>query len=87
MVTYGVAYSVIVGNVDLQQHNPKMIYNPPQYLGCSGNSKNFTGYHALSAVGWGHDEESDIDYAIMRNSWGTDWGDDGYFKLALRDDW
>lgn len=50
---------------------------------CNEQSANFTGYHAVNAVGWGHDEDLGIDYAIMKNSWGEDWGDGGYFKMAL----
>ena len=85
MVSMGVTYSVMIGNVGLQQFDATKIYNPP--YDCSVKSANFTGYHAVSAVGWGHDEESATDYAIMRNSWGEDWGNaDGYFKVALKED-
>ena len=87
MVSFGIAYSVMIGNVDLQQFNANKIYNPIDRHECSVKSANFTGFHAVSAVGWGHDEESNTDYAIMRNSWGEDWGGDGgFFKVALRQD-
>ena len=36
-------------------------------------SEDFTGYHAVAAVGWGHDSETNKDYAIMKNSWGRNW--------------
>lgn len=37
--------------------------------------------HAVLAVGFGTDE-SEKDYYIVKNSWGTDWGDSGYIKMA-----
>ena len=39
--------------------------------------------HAVQTVGWGHDDASNLDYFIMRNSWGTKWGDQGYMKIAV----
>jgi len=36
--------------------------------------------HAVVLVGWG--TESGLDYYILRNSWGTSWGESGYMKLA-----
>lgn len=39
--------------------------------------------HAMAAVGYGYDEETDLWYAIIRNSWGPGWGEDGYARVAL----
>ena len=36
--------------------------------------------HAVAAVGYG--TETDKDYYIVRNSWGKDWGEDGYVRIA-----
>ena len=37
--------------------------------------------HELAIVGWGLDEETGTEYWIGRNSWGTYWGDYGFFKI------
>ena len=39
--------------------------------------------HATNVVGYG--EENGQAYWIMRNSWGTGWGDEGYMKVAIVD--
>ena len=40
--------------------------------------------HAVVAVGWGTSKDAmgnDLPYWILRNSWGTMWGEAGYFKV------
>jgi C1A family cysteine protease len=37
--------------------------------------------HATNVVGWG--TSGSMDYWIMRNSWGSSWGEDGYMRLEI----
>lgn len=37
--------------------------------------------HAVEVVGWGTDPKTNVKYWIIRNSWGPDWGENGFFKL------
>ena len=41
--------------------------------------------HGVLAVGYGHDKTTGLDYWLVKNSWNTTWGENGYFKLKKAD--
>ena len=41
------------------------------------------GGHAIKVVGYGYDTNLKLEYWICANSWGTDWGLNGYFYIAF----
>jgi len=40
--------------------------------------------HAVVMVGWGQDSTTGKEYWIVRNSWGSSWGEGGYIRMAMR---
>lgn len=53
-----------------------MAYESGVYNACSSTSTN----HMTNLVGWNNKEG----YWIMRNSWGTSWGEDGFMRIKFR---
>lgn len=39
------------------------------------------GGHAVKMIGWG--VEGGVKYWICSNSWGTGWGENGFFKIKM----
>jgi cathepsin B len=39
------------------------------------------GIHAVKIIGWGQDNGTN--YWVAANSWGADWGEEGYFRIAF----
>lgn len=42
--------------------------------------------HAISLVGYGTDATTGEDYWLLRNSWGTYWGEEGFARVCRRKD-
>ena len=42
----------------------------------------FRSNHGVVLVGYGNEEQSGLDYYILRNSWGTTWGQEGYMYIG-----
>ncbi|XP_070506917.1 cathepsin L-like proteinase isoform X2 [Chironomus tepperi] len=42
---------------------------------------NISPNHAVLLVGFGVDPITNLSYFILKNSWGTDWGEGGYFRM------
>ena len=57
-----------------------MQYKSGVYKHVSGS---MLGGHAIKIIGWGN--EGGDDYWLVANSWGTTWGIDGFFKIAMGD--
>jgi len=49
-------------------------------MGPDSKSKN-QGGHAIQIIGWG--KEDGVDFWWIANSWGTDWGLGGYFRMKM----
>lgn len=41
------------------------------------------GIHTVEVLGWG--TENNVNYWLCKNSWGDDWGDNGFFKIKMGD--
>ena len=41
--------------------------------------------HAILAVGWGTTDDGDV-YYMVKNSWGSSWGESGYINILATED-
>ena len=43
------------------------------------------GVHVSKTLGWGIDSSTGLHYWLLANSWGTNWGMNGFFKFKMGD--
>lgn len=74
--TYLVSIGTLAAMMDASslQHYSSGVLSSPN--GCSSTDVN----HAVEIVGYGTDQVAG-DYWIVKNSWGTGWGENGYFRI------
>jgi len=60
---------------------PIQLYHKGVYADWSNCPANLD--HGVLAVGYG--SENGTDYWIVKNSWGSAWGENGYFRLVRED--
>lgn len=56
-------------------------YRQGIFDGCRQPGDHITINHGVQLVGYGTDDASQKPYWIVRNSWGAEWGEDGYIRL------
>ena len=52
------------------------------------NLPKFSNTHAIKIIGWGKEKIKKVFYKywIIQNSWGEDWGENGYAKVFIGQD-
>ena len=81
IMTYGVVDAAVYVTTAFQNYSDGVFSD--SYTTCNSNPcYNATTNHAISLVGWGVDPV-DGEYWILRNSWGSSWGEGGYMKLSV----
>lgn len=71
LVTVGPLVSSVVGDPSLQSYSSGVISECPSPVID----------HAVLMMGYGKDHHQSMKYWKIRNSWGTDWGERGFFRL------
>ena len=84
---------IYINSADADLYGPQMMDCPSK--GRIKASRCPMGWHAVVVVGWGVDDHVNVKNAagetelhsvpfwIIRNSYGSDWGDEGYFRMAI----
>jgi C1A family cysteine protease len=81
IMTYGAVDASVMTTVDFQGYTGGVYTD--NNTSCPAIPCYYTGTnHAISLVGWGFDEVAG-EYWILRNSWGSTWGESGYMKISL----
>ncbi|MBR1834956.1 MAG: DUF333 domain-containing protein [Bacteroidales bacterium] len=82
IMKYGVIATLV--NADNRFHNYSHGIFKNSDTECNGDPCSFSeANHAVAIVGWGKDED-DGEYWIIRNSWGSTWGENGYMRIKMK---
>jgi C1A family cysteine protease len=82
IMTHGVVDAAVYVTSAWQKYSGGIFSN--KSTTCTGNPcENTTTNHAIALVGWGHDATAG-DYWILRNSWGSSWGENGYMRTTVK---
>jgi cathepsin L len=65
--------------------SPWSLYSSGVFKGCPKPGQDVDLNHGVQLVGYGTDPDEG-DYWLVRNSWGTGWGEDGYIRLERHSD-
>jgi uncharacterized protein YjdB len=80
IMTYGVVDAAVYVDDAFQNYTGGIFSNTSTT--CDGSPcENTTTNHAIALVGWGYDATIG-NYWILRNSWGSSWGESGYMRIA-----
>jgi len=61
-----------------------MFYSSGVFTGCN-YEQNIDIDHAVQLVGYNKAASRGKNYWIVRNSWGSGWGEEGYIRLVMED--
>jgi len=79
IIDYGVVDAAVYVTTSFQDYSGG-IYTDAN-TSCNGSPCSYTATnHAIALVGWGYDATHG-DYWILRNSWGSSWGESGYMRI------
>ncbi|CAG9799872.1 unnamed protein product [Chironomus riparius] len=79
-----VATAMLVSDSGLFQLYESGIFDDPTCPETTTDSNDcFDVNHGVVIVGYGKDSATNEQFWIVRNSWGTDWGESGYFRMIM----